>query len=77
MDHAYSLLLPAENTAEDSETVVRPKKRKQGGEAKKQRDRKRDKCRVAIGVAFPRWKSLMKEKGLRSDAEVACFLLDR
>ena len=41
-DHLYSL--PAENT-EDSETVVRPK-RKKGENAKKLRDRKRGKSRV-------------------------------
>uniref|UniRef100_A0A8P4KNL4 Uncharacterized protein n=1 Tax=Dicentrarchus labrax TaxID=13489 RepID=A0A8P4KNL4_DICLA len=53
-----------------------PKKQKR--ELKRQRDRRIQKTRVNIGVAFPRWKELMKEKSdFQSDAEVACFLLDR
>ena len=35
------------------------------------------KTRVNIGVAFPEWRSLMGEKGFKSDAEVASFLLER
>ncbi|KAM4525389.1 uncharacterized protein PAE49_001331 isoform 1-T1 [Odontesthes bonariensis] len=43
---------------------------------KRERDRLIHKNRVNIGVAFPRWKELMKEKDFQRDAEVACFLLD-
>ncbi|KAK0148318.1 hypothetical protein N1851_011712 [Merluccius polli] len=51
------------------------KKRKR--EFKRQRDRRIQKRRVNIGVAFSRWKELMKENDFQRDAEVACFLLDR
>ena len=30
-----------------------------------------------FGVVFPRWKSVMRDKGFQSDAEVRCFLLGR
>ncbi len=33
--------------------------------------------RVNIGSAFQRWRELKEREGLRSDAEVALFLLDR
>ena len=42
-----------------------------------QRDQRIQKRRVNIGVDFPRWKELMKEKDFERDADVACFLLDR
>ncbi|XP_076828376.1 uncharacterized protein LOC143474713 isoform X2 [Brachyhypopomus gauderio] len=51
-----------------------PKMRKR--EAKRHRDRRRQKTRINIGVAFLRWKSLMRDKCLQSDAQVAAFLLD-
>lgn len=33
--------------------------------------------RVNIGVTFPRWKALKRDKCFQTDAELACFLLDR
>lgn len=39
--------------------------------------RRRQRTRINIGAAFIRWKSLKMAKGFQSDAEVACFLLDR
>ncbi len=30
-----------------------------------------------IGVAFPRWRALKEERGLRADTDVALLLLDR
>ena len=60
-DHVYALL--QDNTRKP------PKKRK--------RKCDRDKTRVYIGSAFPRWRQFMKEKKLNTDAEVATFLLDR
>jgi len=32
---------------------------------------------VNIGVAFPRWVSLRKDKRFQSDVQVACYLLNR
>lgn len=69
MDHCYAL------TAETLQTL--PKKRKKSDVKKRERDRLRQKNRVNIGVAYSRWKALKAEKGLKNDAEVACFLLDR
>ena len=60
-DHGYALLHEIERKP--------PKKRKRNSD--------RDKTRVYIGVAFPRWRQLMREKNLKTDAEVATFLLDR
>ena len=64
-DHAYSRGHVAES----------PRKRKR--ELKRQRDRQISKTKVNIGVTFPRWKELMRSKDFKTDAEVACFLLDR
>ncbi|XP_041838542.1 zinc finger protein 480-like isoform X9 [Melanotaenia boesemani] len=40
-------------------------------------NRARDRTRVNIGVAFSRWRELRKQKRIKSDAELAIFLLDR
>ena len=40
-------------------------------------DKARGQTRVNIGSTFERWRQLRKLKGLKSDAEVAVFLLDR
>ncbi|KAL7389630.1 hypothetical protein ABVT39_007412 [Epinephelus coioides] len=40
-------------------------------------DQQRSRTRVNIGQAFERWCQLKEEKGLKSHAEVAAFLLDR
>ena len=44
---------------------------------KKSYDQERAKTRVNIGVAFRRWRELRELKGLKTDLEVAVFLLDR
>lgn len=44
---------------------------------KKELDRARNKTRVTIGAAFPRWRELRVLKGLKTDAELATFLLDK
>ncbi|XP_065109924.1 uncharacterized protein [Paramisgurnus dabryanus] len=46
-------------------------------ERKKAYDKARSRTRVNIGSAFQRWRDLKEHEGLRSDAEVAFFLLDR
>ncbi|XP_042608046.1 uncharacterized protein si:ch211-40k21.5 isoform X2 [Cyprinus carpio] len=69
MDHCYAL------TAETLQTL--PRKRKKSDVKKRERDRLRQKNRVNIGVAYSRWKALKVEKGMKNDAEVACYLLDR
>lgn len=38
--------------------------------------RTRQRPRVTIGLAFERWRALRAETGLRSDAEVALYLLN-
>ncbi|XP_041834095.1 uncharacterized protein LOC121635100 [Melanotaenia boesemani] len=53
------------------------KKKKVRYESQKLYDQKRGKTRINIGVAFTRWRQLRNNKGLKSDAELATFLLDR
>lgn len=36
----------------------------------------RSKTRIYIGVAFERWRNLRQLKGMKTDAELALFLLD-
>ena len=67
-DHAY---------AAAAQETVSPSPRKRKREFKRQRDRSIQKKRINIGLAFPRWKELMKEKDFKRDAEVASFLLDK
>lgn len=58
----------------------KPRKRKPEDEKtanKKALDKVRGQSRVNIGVAFQRWRQLRDLRGLKSDAEVALFLLDR
>ena len=43
---------------------------------KKALDKERSQTRVIIGAAFEWWRQLGHVKGLKSDAEVALFLLD-
>ncbi|XP_062371662.1 uncharacterized protein LOC134059344 [Sardina pilchardus] len=43
---------------------------------KRERDKRHNKTRVNLGVAFHRWKKIMSSKGFKRDTEVACFLLD-
>uniref|UniRef100_A0A3Q1B5Z6 Uncharacterized protein n=1 Tax=Amphiprion ocellaris TaxID=80972 RepID=A0A3Q1B5Z6_AMPOC len=40
-------------------------------------DQSRAKTRINIGEAFQRWRDLRELKGMKTDAEVAVFLLDR
>uniref|UniRef100_A0A4W6FWU0 Uncharacterized protein n=1 Tax=Lates calcarifer TaxID=8187 RepID=A0A4W6FWU0_LATCA len=40
-------------------------------------DKARGKTRVNLGAAFQRWRDLRERKGLKTDEEVALFLLDR
>lgn len=44
---------------------------------KKFYDQARAKSRVNIGEAFQQWRDLREIKGMKTDAEVALFLLDR
>ncbi|XP_050934319.1 zinc finger protein 280D [Lates calcarifer] len=71
-DHTYYL---AQEKA--AERVPSLSKKRKHEEAKRRRDRRRQRTRINIGVAFHRWKLLMNDKCFQSDAEVACFLLDR
>ncbi|XP_026887793.2 zinc finger protein 572-like [Electrophorus electricus] len=69
-DHMYYLAQVKEREGEYSCSKTRKR------EAKRNRDRRRQKTRINIGVAFPKWKSLMRDQCFQSDAEVAGFLLD-
>jgi hypothetical protein len=65
-DHTYATPQEKESSSPKQKTAL-----------KMQRDQRIQKRRVNIGVAFSRWKELMKEKDFERDADVACFLLDR
>ena len=43
----------------------------------KNTEREKQKSRVILGAAFQCWRQLKDEKGLKADACVAFFLLDR
>lgn len=45
--------------------------------AKKHGDHSRFKTRVNIGYEFERWKQLRDQKGFKTDADLANFLLNR
>ncbi|XP_076610722.1 uncharacterized protein LOC143335307 [Chaetodon auriga] len=70
-DHSYHV---AEEKVRERQ-LTSPERRRHE-EAKRRRDRRRQKTRINIGVAFPRWRSVMRDRGLQSDAEVARFLLN-
>ncbi|XP_041811833.1 uncharacterized protein LOC121619952 [Chelmon rostratus] len=70
-DHCYHV---AEEKVKERQ-LTSPERRKHE-EAKRSRDRRRQKTRINIGAAFPRWKSLMRDRCLHSDAEVASLLLN-
>uniref|UniRef100_A0A8C1GD09 Uncharacterized protein n=1 Tax=Cyprinus carpio TaxID=7962 RepID=A0A8C1GD09_CYPCA len=53
------------------------KKRKTSVEQKKGYDKARSRTRVNIESAFQHWRELKEREGLRLDAEVALFLLNR
>jgi hypothetical protein len=44
---------------------------------KREAERARNKTRVNIGVAYERWRELRDRRNLKSDAEIATFLIDR
>uniref|UniRef100_A0A3Q1EXW2 Uncharacterized protein n=1 Tax=Acanthochromis polyacanthus TaxID=80966 RepID=A0A3Q1EXW2_9TELE len=46
-------------------------------ENKRQLDRENAKTKVIIGESFGRWRQLKQQMGLKTDALVAIFLLDR
>lgn len=62
-------------------TTKQPRKRKAKTEQflgkKRETDRARNKTRVNIGGAFRRWRGLMELKEMKSDSQMALFLLDR
>ena len=56
----------------------KPKKPSRSAEGillKKESDKRRRQTRVIIGVAFPRWRALKEEIGLRSDTDLALLTL--
>ncbi|TKS89383.1 hypothetical protein D9C73_023508 [Collichthys lucidus] len=69
-DHTYC---SAQEQAAESDSPSLKRRKLQ--EVKRNRDRRRQKTRVNIGVAFSRWRSLMREKCFQNDSELACFLL--
>ena len=54
-----------------------PTKKRKYSQNKRELDKARSKTRVNLGLAFPRWRALKERMGLKSDAELGIFLLDR
>ena len=61
----------------DRTAKKRPSRSAEGLLAKRESDKRRRLTRICIGVAFPRWRALKEEIGLRSDTDVALILLDK
>ena len=55
--------------------VTKPKRPRYESEIR--RDKVRNKTRICIGDAFERWRQLKTEKNVKTDANMANFLLDR
>ncbi|XP_073719303.1 uncharacterized protein [Misgurnus anguillicaudatus] len=74
MEHNYALLSAAGSGGKDS-----PRKRKRTGQPNDPRrvwDKRRERARINIGVAFSRWRELRDKLQLERDADLACVLLD-
>nr|XP_043903001.1 uncharacterized protein LOC122782635 [Solea senegalensis] len=54
----------------------KPKRTAEGIKSKRESDRRRRQTRVTLGVAFPRWRALKAESGLRADTDFALLLMD-
>ncbi|MDG2555427.1 hypothetical protein P7M41_25880 [Vibrio parahaemolyticus] len=68
---------PRHGSEVDPTTKKKPGHSAEGLLAKKESDRQRRQTRICIGVAFPRWRALKEEIGLRADTHVALLLLDK
>ncbi|XP_028299208.1 uncharacterized protein LOC114461402 [Gouania willdenowi] len=67
---------PLALTAYTAKTSIKKWRQEERKAKKKVLDRARDKSRINIGVDFQRWRELRDLKGLKTDAELATFLLD-
>lgn len=75
MEHNYCLPSAAGSVDKDSS-----RKRKRTGQPNDPRrvwDKRRERARINIGVAFSRWRELRDKLQLERDADLACVLLDR
>uniref|UniRef100_A0A8C5G419 Uncharacterized protein n=1 Tax=Gouania willdenowi TaxID=441366 RepID=A0A8C5G419_GOUWI len=57
--------------------VVKRKSVEEKAATKRALEKARAQTRVNVGAAFQRWRQLRDQMGLKSDAKVADFLLDR
>ncbi|CAM4572884.1 unnamed protein product [Leuciscus chuanchicus] len=60
-----------------SDGACQKNKKRKYSNAKRASDKARSKTRVNLGLAFVRWRQMKFAFGLKSDAELATFLLDR
>ncbi|XP_059196538.1 uncharacterized protein LOC131977318 [Centropristis striata] len=67
---------PLPTTAYTAKTRKTNKTNDEKQAKKKECDRARNKTRINIGAAFPRWRELQELKGFKNDAQLATFLLD-
>ena len=67
---------PRQLSEVDISTKKKPGRSAEGLLRKKESDKRRRQTRICIGMAFPRWRALKAEMGLRADTQVALLLLD-
>ncbi|KAM6939490.1 uncharacterized protein FYW49_007214 [Xenentodon cancila] len=68
---------PLPITAYTAKTTKKKKSSDDSRALRRELNRARDRSRINIGVAFPRWRELREDRKMKSDAEFAEFLLDR
>ncbi|XP_053273874.1 uncharacterized protein LOC128434844 [Pleuronectes platessa] len=71
--YQHNYCLAKEKPKEPDPSLMKKEKRE---EARLNRLKRLQKSRITLGVAYPKWKSLLRDKCFKSHADVAFFLLD-
>ncbi|XP_059405919.1 uncharacterized protein LOC132140883 [Carassius carassius] len=74
MEHNYCL--PSAAGSVDKDTSRKRKRTGQPDDPRRVWDKRRERARINIGVAFSRWRELRENLQLERDADLACVLLD-
>ena len=75
--HAQYFVKVMADASPTSDGACQKNKKRKYSNAKRASDKARSKTRVNLGLAFVRWRQMRFAFGLKSDAELATFLLDR
>ncbi len=60
----------------DATDKKEPERSEERLQSKKESDQRRGQTRMTTGVAFPCWRALKEEKGLKADTDVVLLFLD-